>query len=179
MDTVVNTEHSPVICKRCGRDSADAPLKVTEEVMKRYLRSVLGGKPFTNTFSIADGKISAEFQEISADVADKLQRVLRNMDGDSAINSAVDFKLLFTLKKLELIDEDGTVVVKYDSKNFADKINFDKDVNVAAKFEEFSKYFDEVLLGILRRMSIAFALLLKAITDQLTSSDFYDGVGLL
>ena len=174
-DEVKGEEVEKVFCKRCGAEISEKPLSVDEGVMEDYLRAVLGGKHFERTFKLASGRISMTFAEIPGPVSDKFNDIMKTTPVDKALDTAVNYKLALILKKVEFINPDGVVEIKYEAD---DETRAKYVENLQRAFSKLSESFDESILVLLRRAGISFIMLTKAISDSLLNSDFYTGVGL-
>lgn len=167
------TEHDhDVYCVRCGRQVADAPLTVSEEVMQEYTRSLLGQRPFTKTLTLFNGALRLTFEILSAEQRGLIDSQKMSMNFDTTL----DLTLLATLALVETFDFDLHVSTPVYSANYAERLAYCK--NVPKSVHEVFGNIDTTRLNIYKRCAMSFDVLCRALTEQVFNTDFYDGIGL-
>ena len=158
-----------VTCLRCGRDSATKPLKIREDIIQKYFRSMLGQVPFTHTVSTLGGRLTATLTMNRGDV------LLAHYNAADGISQNV--MLVSTLSSVKVVDPDTDIVkVVYEATN-EDLVNAVK--NNDAMYDNLLKKLDVVQLAFVRNACDAFVILVNQMIDTINSEDFYEGAGLL
>lgn len=162
-------------CKRCGRFDTDAPLSVSDDVLQEYLRCTLGGRTFSKKFEFGNGKVSMTFEVVPAELNLMLERIIDNTTLSNA--EIIDLRMLMSLSEITAFDEQTSGIKTLYKMSLEDRKKLLEAPTKAT--EALVKNMDSVLLQIVRRINIAFIMLINEITDSLLNKDFYDGVGLL
>lgn len=170
----MSEESQPQICKRCGRIELDKALEVSEETMQEYFRCALGGKPFSKSFTVANGDLTVKFEVLSADAEILLDRYINKDTNDIQL---MDLRLLLSLSEITKYDEETSGTKTIYSKSAKDRIKSLE--NPKKSLEQLVANFDSILLGVIRRMHVTFAILTNTILENIINKDFYEGVGLL
>jgi hypothetical protein len=161
--------NAPTPCVRCGRENTKSPLKVKEDVLQRYFRSMLGQVPFTHTFYTLGGKLSATLTMNRGDV---LSAHYNSKDG---VNSNV--MLVTTLSSVRVIDPE-TDLTKAIYEASTDDLVKAVD-NAEERYNILLKSLDVVQLAFVRAACDAFVILVNQLIETVSSEDFYEGAGLL
>ena len=161
------------VCPRCGRDMSAGDVSVSEEVMQEYTRCMLGQIPFTKTVTLMHGAATLTFEAMSAEQSEVLKMLIRDM----TIDQIIDAKLLATLKQVSIVDPTIHVITDLYTADAAERLEYCK--KFPEKITDVIKDIDAPMLGVIRRAAIAFDVLCNNIKEQLCSSDFYEGIGLL
>ena len=160
----------PVIrCQRCGRQSAAAPLELSEEVKKEYFRCLLGQRRYTKTIDMFDRTVLATFEEPTI----AIQRRLESL-GDLSITEAGDANLIGTLAEIQHVDTDTGVSTSVYKASPDDRLKLLENVNTMLSGLE----LNTIELLALRRANELFMLTLGLLSSSVLSNDFFKGVGL-
>ena len=170
----MSEEVQPKVCKRCGRVELDKTLEVSEETMQEYFRCSLGGKPFSKSFTVAEGDLTIKFEVLSADAELLMDRYINK---DTTDVQLMDLRLLLSLSEITKFDEETSGVKIIYSKTAAERIKALE--NPKKSLEQLISGFDSIMLGVLRRMHVTFVILTNTILENIINKDFYEGVGLL
>lgn len=159
-------------CNRCGRASRTAPLKVNDDVMRRYFRSMLGQIPFTHTITALDGMLSATFMLQRGDVL-----VAKYNEKADAEGKDIESMIASTLVSVKVIDKTAEI----------EKVVYSRTPEeLAATAGDWKKGYSELLnavdliqLAFVKTACSAFVVLVSTIIDSIQSEDFFEGAGLL
>ena len=160
------------ICNRCGRDSTTSPVKVREDIMKKYFRSALGQMPFTHTITAMDGQLSATFTIQRGDTL-----VARAKIGELSMEEGEKSLIVSTLLNVKVVDKMTDMERVLYSKT-QDELAASL-TNVNDCYEKLVRELDVIQLSFVRTAVKAFVVLVSSIVDNISSSDFYEGAGLL
>lgn len=164
-----NKLNTPTVCVRCGRENVAAPLKIREDILQKYFRSMLGQVPFTHTFSTLGGKLTATMTMNRGDI---LSAHYNAKDGISP-----NTMLVSTLSSVRVIDpETDLVKTLYEA---SEEALADAVKNTDAVYNDLLKKLDVVQLAFVRNACDAFVTLVNHMIDSVNSEDFYEGAGLL
>lgn len=170
-DDVNHSEEHPVTCPRCGKDITQPQLKVSEDVLRDYVKHMLGGRRFKKIYELFDGALRVTFEEPTAGEDWKKQATggPRELAGDKY--------MLLTLASVETVDSEAGVVKYLYNKTPNERLELIRDV--PASMESLSEALTTVQLAVVSRCATVFAALLSVIIAEVTSADFYEGAGLL
>lgn len=172
--TVDELKSKKHVCKRCGREDTDAPLRVREDIVKDYFRAILGQRPFVFTYKAFNGAMNIEFTMQHGDI---LLAELNRERTDITSPSYANRLLMSTLSGVTLVDKErGTSKIVY-SADVEDLIKAVDDYN--DYYTKLVKKIDAVQLGVIKQASLLFNLLLSQLMHEVTTADFYEGAGLL
>lgn len=82
----IDTSHT---CANCGFNSKSEPIEATEEDRKIWIESVLGGKPFTKTYPLFNGKFHVTFRSRTVNDNDMIFDQLAQEIKDGRISSVL------------------------------------------------------------------------------------------
>lgn len=160
-------------CKRCGRQVTEEPLKVSDDVVKEYMRCRLGGRLFSREFKSLDGSLIITLETANASISRLLEKYL---DPDGILANS-DAQVLALVSSIDRVDRDnGTInnIYKADAK---DRKNALSDIDTG--MDAICDALDVVELGLVRRATKAFVILNNVLMETAIDENFYKGVGLL
>lgn len=114
---------------------------IPDTLKQAFIRSMVGGAPFTHTFRLLDGTLEVQFKEPLAAISRKYNRILKMItDADTKMQ----FILLSYLARVESIEKGGRGKVLFSGwefdPSFAELSPADVDVKIQDTFEaEFSE----------------------------------------
>ena len=166
------TENATV-CKRCGRSNMDKPLKVREEIVKEYFRSLLGQRPFSYTLKALDGYLNIEF---TLQHGESLLASIKDTSGIADDANVLTMTLMSTLTAVTLIDKEkgvSKVVYSAEPKDLTRAVTDYKEY-----YEKLVKSIDAIQLSVIRQASALFNVLVVQLMNAVANEDFYKGAGL-
>lgn len=161
------------VCPWCGRDCNKTSVHPSEEVLKEYVRCMLGQTIFGKTFYLLDNTVQLRFVEPMADVAlliDERQKA------GTDVGILRDIRLLATFESLAVVDED-TGDIQYLINRDAEERK-DDAFKFAKAIKDLSERLTTTQLSLIRNCSSLFTVLCASIVDELVNKNFYEGVGL-
>lgn len=160
-------------CPRCGRSIYEGYVKVSEDVMKDYTRSLLGQRRFSKTIELLEGNLRITFEALGADQSELIAVHAKDM----TLDKILDLKLLATLSNVQVIDPVMHETTDKYTASYEDRVAYCKTVpeSMAAVLKD----IDAPLMGIIRKCALSFDVLCAALKEQVFNSDFYEGIGLL
>lgn len=172
---VKELEEAHHVCKRCGRDNMEADLKVKEEIVQEYFRSLLGQRPFSHTLKAMNGMLNIEFTLQHGDSL--LASLSSERTKDLGETGTAIMFMMSTLSAVTFTDkEKGVSKVIYS----ADEETLTKAVeNYGKYYDKLVKNIDAVQLSVIRQASILFNVLVMQLMTAVVNKDFYEGAGLI
>lgn len=170
-ESTVTDNTTPLICPRCGKDVNQPELTVSEDVLRDYVRHMLGGRRFKKVFDSFEGALRIAFEEPTAGEDWKKQATggPRELAGDKY--------MLLTLASVEVVDKEAGVIRSLYCKTPNERLELIKDVPTS--MEQLADSLTTIQLAVVSRCATVFAALLSLIIAEVTSADFYEGAGLL
>ena len=171
---VKELEEAHHVCKRCGRDNMEADLKVKEDIVQEYFRSLLGQRPFSRTLKAMNGMLNIEFTLQHGDSL--LASISSERTQDVGDNGSAIMFMMSTLSAVTFIDkEKGISKVIYSADEDA-LTNAVKDYG--NYYNKLVKSVDAIQLSVIKQASILFNLLVFQLMSAVIDKDFYEGAGL-
>lgn len=166
---------APHVCKRCGRNNMEADLKVKEEILQEYFRSLLGQRPFTHTLKAMNGMLNIEFTLQRGDTL--LASLSSGPTQEIGSDSMATMLMMSTLSAVTFVDKErGISKVIYSAD--LDKLTSAVD-NYKEYYDALIKSIDAVQLSVLRQASMIFNMLVMQLMTAVVNKDFYEGAGLV
>ena len=168
-DNVVEVKN----CPWCGRDCTKTSVHISEDVLKEYVRCMLGQVEFRKEFSLLDNSIKVGFVEPPGDISVFLDE--RQKSGVD-IHVLRDIRLLASFEYIGVVDEDTGDTTYIISRN--DSERREEPLKYAKAIKELAERISSSQLALIRNCSSAFSILCTNIVDEMVNKNFYEGVGL-
>ena len=161
------------ICPWCGRDYTKNSVHADEEVMREYVRCMLGQVSFRKEFSLLNNTIKIGFVEPTGDISLFIDEKQKNGTDISILR---DIRLLASFEYINVVDEDTGVTTPVLQRT-EEELKEDP-IRYAKAIKELSEKLSVSQLSLIRNCSSLFSVLCITIVDEIVNKNFYEGVGL-
>lgn len=159
-------------CKRCGYEYAEEDLKVDEEDLKEFVRSLLGNHPFTKEYSLFNGEFKVSYRTLQSDQSSRLAEHLYTLD--RLFNEDQKREMDSAVLKLKLC-----YYTKECNKIAFPVISKEKDTETVLKeCKDFLSVFTDNAMSILTRTLSEFLILQRMLIEEGYDVNFWEGAGL-
>jgi hypothetical protein len=160
----------PTFCLRCGFQSGNKNPTLDEEDKKEYLRRLLANQPYRKMYSMFDGQLTVELENLMGKDAAVLERVVGSLD----ITNPMEMQS--TILKLR-----GVLYIKTINDEKFPEFQLTDDTDVETLLGEWSARFgerNEDMLIILIRVLLQFTQYQNLLAESAFDRNFWKGAGL-
>ena len=160
------------VCNRCGRENKESAVKVKQEVLQAYFRSLLGQTPFSHCFEAFGGRL-----KVTCTAPQRDSLVARYKNKKAIDNKDLSYLIASTVSKISVVDPVSgyeRYIYSATEEQLASAV-----VDPETRYTDILSVLDAVKLSVVKNACRAFTVLLLTLVEESESEDFYEGAGLL